>query len=104
MNDLDVSEALPNFDIDTLVVNKAEVAQMFHITLEELLDEKRLYQHRFRNGIPYWTVNVSDKVSQEYWTSPRLLPGETEDRGPRLEIWGITGWYLSLFLRRMRLW
>lgn len=96
---------LPNFDERELVLYEREVAKAFHLTLEELLDEKRLKEHQFRGRPTYWTVNVSDKVSEEYWTTPELLPGEEESRGEaQLIIWGLTGFYLNLFMKLVKLW
>jgi hypothetical protein len=99
----------------TLKLNAAEVAQAFYLTLEELADQRRLRHHQFRGGSAYWTINVSDKVDPAYWTSPLYLPGEqphgqtgeladTGGRQAKLEIWGLTGWYLNLFMRVMKLW
>jgi hypothetical protein len=92
-----------------LVLNTAEVAQLFHLSLEELTDTTRLYQHRLRGRPPYWCINVSDKVPEEYWTTPRILPSDDEgedaiDRGKRLEIWGLTGFYLNRFLMTVGIW
>ncbi|CAG7846918.1 SubName: Full=Uncharacterized protein {ECO:0000313/EMBL:CCA71376.1} [Serendipita indica DSM 11827] len=104
------SSPLANTLIEDLDINTAEVAMMFHLTLEELTDERRLTRHNFRGRPPYWCVNVSDKVPEEYWTTPRVLPDEPSleeggvDRGRRLEIWGLTGWYLHLFMRTVGLW
>ncbi|PVG03130.1 hypothetical protein CPB86DRAFT_723615 [Serendipita vermifera] len=106
----EASVPLPDFDISALEVNSEEVALAFYLTLEELVEESRLHEHQFRGRPPYWCVDVSDRVSEEYWTTPRILPtettlGETEvDRGKRLEIWGLTGWYLNLFMRSIGLW
>jgi hypothetical protein len=98
----------------TLNLNTAEVAQVFYLTFEELADERRRRHHQFRGRPAYWTINVSDKVDPVHWTSPLYLPGEqphgqTSDavageREVRLEIWGLTGWYLNLFMRVMKLW
>lgn len=100
--------ALPNLDPSTLTLNSTEVAQLFYLTLEELTDTSRLHQHHFRGRPPYWCVTVSDKVPEQYWTTPRVLPfekgDEPEDRGRRLEIWGLTGYYLNLFMRKMTIW
>jgi len=103
------SSPLPNFDMSKLVLNEAEVAQLFYLSLEELTDTTRLYQHHFRGRPPYWCVNVSDKVPEQYWTTPRILSSETEgaeaiDRGKRLEIWGLTGIYLNRFLMTVGIW
>ncbi|KIM32887.1 hypothetical protein M408DRAFT_326600 [Serendipita vermifera MAFF 305830] len=102
--------ALPNLNLSLLSTNPSEVALLFHLTLEELTNEKRLDQHHFRGHPPYWCVNVSDKVAEEYWTTPRRLPTEVAgdeeaiDRGKRLEIWGLTAYYLNQFMRGVGLW
>ena len=99
----------------TLKINTAEVAQAFYLTFEELADERRLRHHQFRGKPAYWTTNVSDKVDPVYWTSPLYLPGEqpheqagefavADKRQAKLEIWGLTGWYLNLFMRVVKLW
>jgi hypothetical protein len=104
------SSPLLNFDVSKLVLNAAEVAQLFHLTLEELTDATRLYQHHFRGRPPYWCINVSDKVPEQYWTTPRILPSENKgredaiDRGKRLEIWGLTAFYLNRFLMTVGIW
>lgn len=99
----------------TLKLNTTEVAQVFYLTFEELADERRLRNHQFRGRPAYWTINVSDKVDPVYWTSPLHLPGEQPlgqtgeftvagERQAKLEIWGLTGWYLNLFMRVVKLW
>jgi hypothetical protein len=101
---------LPDFDLSALSINSEEVALAFYLTLEELVEENRLHEHQFRGRPPYWCVDVSDRVSEEYWTTPRILPSDMTlgdvgvDRGKRLEIWGLTGWYLNLFMRSIGLW
>ena len=106
---------LPTFDMSGLNLNTAEVAQVFYLTFEELADERRLRHHQFRGRPAYYTINVSDKVDPVYWTTPLYLPGElphkqtgeyavADERQAKLEIWGLTGWYLNLFMRIVKLW
>ena len=113
--ELDEEAPLPVFDMETLKLNMDEVAQVFYLTFEELADERRLRHHRFRGRPAYWAVNVSDKVDPVYWTSPLYLPGEQPreqtgefavagERQAKLEVWGLTGWYLNLIMRAMKLW
>ncbi|KAG8812606.1 hypothetical protein FRC17_001945 [Serendipita sp. 399] len=87
---------LPNLDLSQLSINKAEVAMLFHLSIAELLDEGRLNAQQFRGHPPYWCVNVSDKVPEEYWTTPQELVSQTHSEdsaaGHRktLQIWGLT--------------
>jgi nudix motif 8 len=59
----------------------------------------------FRDLQPYWAVNVSDKVNR---AEGLIEETEVDDIGGRretvLEIWGLTGWYLSLFMRALEVW
>ncbi|KAG8835338.1 hypothetical protein FRC18_000675 [Serendipita sp. 400] len=74
------------------------------------MDENRLDQHKFRGRPPYWCINVSDKVPEEYWTTERDPTSETHPgepvlhHGRRLEIWGLTAWYLNIFMRAVGMW
>ena len=58
----------------------------------------------FRGLRPYWAVDVSDKV---YAAEGREEKNGDEigirRMGP-LEVWGLTGWYLSLLMRALDVW
>lgn len=74
-----------------------------------LIDAVRLRQHRLPNRPPYYAIDVTDLIDQ---TGDALLPlapwvGEDDassggDPGiPKIEVWGLTGWYLYQFMRRI---
>lgn len=60
----------------------------------------RLRSYLFRGGRPYWAVMVADLVSNqgENWDSQTADTGEG-GRDGKLEVWGLTGWYLSLLMK-----
>jgi len=91
----------------------SEVAIVFHVPLTELTEPRRLRPYLFRGKRPYWAVDVTDIVrSAEGFSetsditsiSTEAVRGGTQydEVGCRLEIWGLTGWYLSLLLQRLR--
>lgn len=90
---------------------------MFHVPLTELTAPARLRSYLFRGERPYWAVDVTDLVrSAEVLSGAsgstsvsteavhgELLPDEVgSGEEGRVEIWGLTGWYLSLLLRRLQ--
>lgn len=77
------------------MLSATEVAHVFHLPFSDMLTSSRLRRDLFRGSQPYCTVDVSDKI-------PQLAA--TSDDDNRLEVWGITGWYLSLFMRAMGVW
>ena len=67
----------------------------------------RIRSSLFRRQEPYWVVDVTDMVQP---TTRRSITAETvtiraaeeiEDElgDKRIEVWGLTGWYLSLLLK-----
>ncbi|KAJ7460630.1 hypothetical protein FB451DRAFT_497205 [Mycena latifolia] len=101
------NEPLPSIDLSAIerAASKDEVAAIFHLPLAELANPSRLRQYLFRDQRPYWAVEVSDLVpagQDGEFTSgsiETLLVQEDEvggGREGRLEVWGLTGWYLSL--------
>lgn len=77
-----------------------------------------LKQRLFRNRLPYDVVDVShvpliqpatnagtsevhrNVIRNSAWGPPMVSEGSTDD----VEIWGLTGWFLDVFLRKFRLW
>lgn len=95
----------------------SEVAVVFHVPLTDLTAPGRLRSYLFRGERPYWAVDVTDLVrsaellsgvSGSASTSTELLYEEPQldevgsGKEGRVEIWGLTGWYLSLLLRRLQ--
>lgn len=98
-------------------MSASEVAVVFHVPLTELTAPARLQSYLFRGAQPYQAVDVTDivrsaevisGVSGVTSVSIEAVQGEELDeigsgRQGRVEIWGLTGWYLSLLLRRLQL-
>ncbi|THU91513.1 hypothetical protein K435DRAFT_780679 [Dendrothele bispora CBS 962.96] len=107
-------DPLPSCDLDLVKasVNAPEVDSVFHVPLSELTSASRLRRSMFRGQRPYSAVNVSDIV----YGRPNLSGIQGHDKASEddseigtgkhegeLEIWGLTGWYLTLLLRALRL-
>jgi len=99
------------------IMSISEVAIVFHVPLTELTEPRRLRPYLFRSERPYWAVDVTDIVrsaegfsetSDATSMSTEAFHGGTQcdevgfGKEGRLEIWGLTGWYLSLLLQRLR--
>ncbi|GBE86382.1 NUDIX hydrolase domain-like protein [Sparassis latifolia] len=107
---------LPSLPMSSLILSPSEVAHAFHLPLSDLVSPPRLRSYLFRGARPYFAVSVGDIV-----TGPnavhRKLPGAGDQldltwpndpdqqdeigagRESRLEVWGLTGWYLSTFMQ-----
>jgi len=96
----DLDAALPSITLSSLTISQPEVAHVFHLPLSALTAPSRLKSHLFRGGRPYWAITVSDLVRsgipRESGTGMDEIGGELEGD---LEVWGLTGWYLSLLIR-----
>ena len=95
-----------------LRLSQKEVAHAFHLPLSELVSAPRLHQYLFRGRIPYFAIDVSDIITdhanghvvssdgQAPWASD---PAERDEIGGgregRLEVWGLTGWYLNVLMK-----
>ncbi|KAJ3571908.1 hypothetical protein NP233_g3432 [Leucocoprinus birnbaumii] len=110
----------PSLDLNQIrrVMSVSEVAVVFHVPLTDLTTPGRLRSYLFRGERPYWAVDVTDivrsaeghsGVNSSTSISTEAVHGETQldevgsGREGRVEIWGLTGWYLSLLLRRLQL-
>ncbi|KAF8817505.1 hypothetical protein BYT27DRAFT_7126324 [Phlegmacium glaucopus] len=104
-------EPLPSLDIDVLrkQLSPSEVATVIHLPLSALISPTRVRNSHFRRQQPYWVVDVTDMV-QSINTAETVTSRSVEDiadeLGPgvdgRIEIWGLTGWYLSLLMKILR--
>jgi len=105
-------EPLPSCDLDIIRagIKAPEVDSVFHVQLSELVSPSRLRHSMFRGQRPYSAVNVSDIVRGTpigLGVRTEALEDDTEigtgkNEGD-LEIWGLTGWYLNLLLRALKL-
>lgn len=83
-----------------------EVAHAFHLPLSDIAglgQEQRLRVHSFRDQEPYWSIDVTDKVSEVpglTWASPSgINEVGGSDREGKLEVWGLTGWYINVLMQ-----
>ncbi|THH13444.1 hypothetical protein EW146_g6772 [Bondarzewia mesenterica] len=98
----DADAPLPSLSMSSLSISHPEVANAFHLPFSEMISPARLRTHLFRGDEPCWAITVSDIVDQEGvgWASDPAQRDEIGgDRGERLEVWGLTGWYLSLLMK-----
>ena len=101
-SDIDDTSPLPSPPLSSLTLSQVEVATVFHLPLNRLTDPHYLREHQFRGSAPYWVYDVTDLVAPGTEWSHAGAISEDEGGGGldgRLEIWGLTGWYLNLFTR-----
>lgn len=81
---------LASINLSSLVPEPGEVAALLPLPLSAVADPTRQAAHYFRlNGRwPYWKIRADDFVQ------PPAEPGE------KLEIWGLSGWFLSRLATR----
>lgn len=108
----DADAPLPNLNLADLQLSQREVAHAFHLPLSEIASAPRQHQYLFRGATPYYAIDVSDIMTahdigqvvssdgQIAWASD---PEERDEIGGgregRLEVWGLTGWYLNVLMR-----
>ena len=87
--------------MNSLTPSQSEVAAIFHLPLTTAATPARLRVQHFRGGRPYWAVEVSDLIKGP----PRTELSRTNGDGPkeRLEVWGLTGWYLFMLMKALKL-
>jgi len=104
-------QPLPSLDLVAIRrdASPAEVATAIHLPLSALVAPSRLRSSKFRGCTPYWAIDVTDLVepaiSKEVLTTNTSEVSQGELPGPldRIEVWGLTGWYLSLLMRVLRI-
>ncbi|KAI0041052.1 hypothetical protein FA95DRAFT_1453000, partial [Auriscalpium vulgare] len=98
---------LPSLALPSLKLSPREVAYAFHLPFSALTSPARLRAHQFRGQQPYWAITVSDLVGDENTVEWVNDPQQRDEIGGgqdgRLEVWGLTGWYLSLFMKAMHI-
>lgn len=103
-------EPLPSLDMDAIRMqaSPSEVATVIHLPLKAFASPTRLRSSMFRGKQPYWTVDVTDLVpSYLAENTVTTQKGESVDEvgsgvNGRIEVWGLTGWYLSLLMKVMQ--
>ncbi len=87
--------------MESLVLSQAEVATAFHLPLAATVSPTRLRLDYFRGEEPYWAIDVSDLVQSAHQTELSRLDGD--EQGECLQVWGLTGWYLFLFMKALKI-
>ncbi|KAF5373343.1 hypothetical protein D9615_007461 [Tricholomella constricta] len=112
------NDGLPSIDLLSLhsEVSPNEVAVAFHLPLATLADPARWRQSLFRESRPYTVLDVTDVVetaggrrlgitalSSEEGVDDGHVDSEVgSGRKSRIEVWGLTGWYLSLLMKTLQ--
>jgi hypothetical protein len=86
------SSTLPSFQLDKLLASPDEVAAILPLPLSALLDPSRQRVHHFRINArrPYYTTRVGDLIAR-----PPDLSDEDCRTLDKLEVWGLSGWFLN---------
>lgn len=95
-------EPLPSLDMDILrkQLSPSEVAAVIHLPLSALISPTRVRNSHYRKQEPYWVIDVTDMVQPETVTNGTDVQGASGSG--RIEIWGLTGWYLSLLMKILK--
>ncbi|EDR14643.1 uncharacterized protein LACBIDRAFT_305483 [Laccaria bicolor S238N-H82] len=97
-------EPFPSLDMTELrkQASPLEVATVFHLSLAELVSPSRQRSSLFREERPYYAFDVTDLVQQTDVVFP-TIKSDVDEIGTgtdgRLEVWGLTGWYLTMLMR-----
>ncbi|OJA10446.1 hypothetical protein AZE42_05897 [Rhizopogon vesiculosus] len=97
-----LGDPLPSISLSSLAISQSEVETVFHLPLSAFTAPSRLRPDMFRAATPYWAVDVSDIVEHLEWISDPSGQPEVGGREGRLEVWGLTGWYMSLLMRILK--
>ncbi len=87
--------------MESLKLSQAEVATAFHLPLTAAASPARIRMDYFRGRDPYWAIDVSDLVQSGPRTELSRL--YADEQGESLEVWGLTGWYLFLFMKALKI-
>ena len=102
-------EPLPSLDIDAVrrMASPNEVAAAIHLPLKAFASPTRIRQSMFRGSRPYWPVDVTDLVytalkKEDIASKTVEIIDEVGSEGNgRIEVWGLTGWYLTLLMKAL---
>jgi 8-oxo-dGTP pyrophosphatase MutT (NUDIX family) len=105
-------EPFPSLDMDVIrtQASPSEVATAIHLPLKAFASPTRIRTSIFRLSEPYWTIDVTDIVqsalTEEAVTNKTAEEEVKDEVGPgvngRIEVWGLTGWYLSLLMKALQ--
>jgi hypothetical protein len=92
------SEVLPSISMSSITPSPAEVVTAFHLPLSYLTEHRRLRHLTLPHRPPHWAVDVTDLLKDR--VDPKLWTGDEKKQGEvKIEVWGLTGWYLNLLMR-----
>lgn len=97
----DLEAPLPSLRMDSLTPSQLEVAAAFHLPLALAASPTRLHVHHFRDGQPYWAVEVSDLIKSAIQIQSSHPNGDEPKE--KVEVWGLTGWYLFQFMKVLKI-
>ncbi|KAF8327222.1 NUDIX hydrolase domain-like protein [Cantharellus anzutake] len=102
---------LPSLSINSLRPNPSEVQQVFQFPLSYLLSPLRLRPHNLLMRSSYWAIDVTDFIKPELrglLPNVPCSPNDGDEAGrivdpavPKIEVWGLTGHYMNVFMRRL---
>ncbi|KAF9045697.1 hypothetical protein BDZ89DRAFT_1127618 [Hymenopellis radicata] len=112
IEDLGDDDPLPSISVAAIMeeISQDEVHNVFHLPLAALASPARLRSSMFRGQRPYWAAWSDDSAdANRLFPLPVKAEGVADDsevgagKYGKLEIWGLTGWYLSLFMQTLRM-
>ena len=90
--------------MDTLrsQVSPVEVATTIHLPLKFFAFPTLIRTSIYRAQKPYWVIDVTDLV-QSVLAEDATITEEESETGSRIdgriEVWGLTGWYISMLMK-----
>jgi len=69
-----------------------EVATTIHLPLKFFASPTQIRTSVYRAQEPYWVIDVTDLVQS-------AAKEEKSDINGRIEVWGLTGWYISMLMK-----
>ncbi|PPQ90763.1 hypothetical protein CVT25_010152 [Psilocybe cyanescens] len=105
-------QPFPSLDLEVLreQASPAEVATAIHLPLKRFVSSRQVRRSMFRSSEPYWAIDVTDIVKPLLGVD--AVAGKTAEEdvkdevgpgvGGRIEVWGLTGWYLSLLMKALK--
>ena len=107
--DTKFNDALPSITLASLRPSPPEVSELFHLPLAQLVDPTRIRLHALKNRPPYWAIDVTEHVlptdegnDRTAWQGIDEVGNSGDPAVPnKVEVWGLTAWYINEFMRRL---
>lgn len=96
-------DPFPCLDMSTIreALPTVEVESVFHLPLSSIVDPSRQRAAMFREGKPYCAISVADLV--QHSINERKDADVVNKLEDGLEVWGMTGWYLTLLMKVLKI-